>query len=300
MKRLRLISLCLVVMLFLSITGCGKEPDTDTKEKKEKDTLAEETKRPEFILYVDAQGNEHEMILEPGVEKHPYDWTKLKHKKGSDSIRYDDGTYTIRKGVDTSHHNGTIDWEKVKNAGYTFAFLRLGYRGYGKDGSLNVDKEFQSGFKAARKAGMKLGVYFFSQAVNEQEAIEEAELVLTELNHSKLDLPVVYDPELIDGDDARTDSVTGEQFTKNTIAFCEKIKKAGYKPAVYSNLFWESEIFTMAELNDYPIWYADYQEAPQTPYRFTFWQYSESGDVPGIAGGADLNVQFIRKKKKNK
>ena len=297
-------------MVLLLFAGCGitEMPKTDEgteseteSEVKEEESSPTPSELPETFSYVDAKGNYFVAIVDQRVEKVSYDWDKLKHREGSDKIAYDDGEYTIVKGVDVSHHNGVIDWEKVRSQGYEFAILRLGYRGYGKEGSLNVDEQFQSSFKAARAAGMKLGVYFFSQAVNEKEAIEEAELTLRELNNSKLELPVVYDPELITDDDARTDEVSGQQFTKNTIAFCERIKEAGYRPMVYSNLFWEASLFDLYELRDYSIWYADYQPVPQTPYRFEYWQYSEKGHVEGISGGADLDVMFVKKKnRKNK
>ena len=137
-----------------------------------------------------------------------------------------------------------------------------------------------------------MGVYFFSQAVNEKETLEEAAFVLKTLEGYELGLPVVFDPERIRDDEARTDEVSGEQFTKNTVLFCEKMKEAGYQPMIYSNLVWAAYEFDMKDLEAYPIWYADYESVPQTPYRFTFWQYSERGQVDGIEGNVDLNVQF--------
>ena len=104
--------------------------------------------------------------------------------------------------------------------------------------------------------------------------------------------PIVYDPELIRDQPARTNDVSGEQFTKNTIVFCEAIKAAGYEPMIYSNMVWEAFYFDMTQLQDYPIWYADYELVPQTPYDFSFWQYSEKGHVDGIEGTVDLNVWF--------
>lgn len=286
---------CSVEKLKDVISGDENKAEDNSSDAGKSDDNKAPSPTPEVITYHDAEGNEFVMAVDPEVKRHKYDLSKLKHKKGSAKISYDDGTYTIRKGVDVSHHNGVIDWEKVKKAGYEFAFLRLGYRGYGKEGKVLVDREFQSSFKRARAAGLDLGVYFFSQAINEEEAIEEAELVLRELNNSKLELPVVYDPELIKDDEARTDNVDGDQFTKNTIAFCKRIKKAGYKPAIYSNMYWEDQLFDLKKLSDYPIWFADYSAKPQTPYHFRFWQFSESGKVDGIGGSADLNVEFIKK-----
>ena len=118
--------------------------------------------------------------------------------------------------------------------------------------------------------------------------------MLNNLEGYELQLPVVFDPERIRDDEARTDDVAGEQFTKNTVLFCEKMKEAGYQPMVYSNMVWEAFEFDMEQLADYPIWYADYETMPQTPYDFTFWQFTEKGYVDGIEGQLDLDVQFCR------
>jgi GH25 family lysozyme M1 (1,4-beta-N-acetylmuramidase) len=198
-------------------------------------------------------------------------------------------------GVDVSHHQHYIDWEKVKAQGYEFAILRIGYRGYGKTGSLNRDKEFERNLQNAHAAGLDVGVYFFAQAINEEEAREEAELVLEILNGRSLELPVVYDPESILDAEARTDNVSGEQFTKNTQVFCEIIKNAGYEPMVYSNMLWEAYELDLTQLQGIPVWYADYEPLPQTPYHFEYWQYTNEGTVDGISGGVDLNIQMMLK-----
>ena len=112
-------------------------------------------------------------------------------------MTYDDDRYEIRHGVDVSHHQGEIDWNKVKNAGFDFAFLRIGFRGYGEEGTLNPDKQFNANYSGAKNAGLDVGIYFFAQAVNEKEAVEEADYVLELLGGRKLDLPIVYDPESI-------------------------------------------------------------------------------------------------------
>ena len=110
-----------------------------------------------------------------------------------------------------------------------------------------------------------------------------------------LGMPVVYDPEHILEDEARTDGVTGEQFTQNAKVFCKEIEKAGYDAMIYSNMLWEAYELDLEKLLDYPVWYADYEELPQTPYRFSMWQYSSTGSVPGIEGNVDLNIQLLKK-----
>ena len=197
--------------------------------------------------------------------------------------------------MDVSHHQGFIDWNKVKAAGIEFAILRIGYRGYGQKGTIKLDNEFKRNIENAQAAGIDIGVYFFAQAINEEEAREEADFVLKNLEGYELQLPVVYDPESILDAPARTDGVSGEQFTKNTIVFCEAIKEAGYTPMIYSNMLWEAFEFDMEQLDMYPFWYADYEKFPQTPYAYEMWQYSNEGHVDGIKGFVDLDIQFIKK-----
>ena len=129
--------------------------------------------------------------------------------------------------------------------------------------------------------------------MNEEEAREEADFVLRILGKRKLQLPVIYDPESITGDNARTDGVSGEQFTLNTLAFCKEIREAGFEAGVYANMLWEAYQLDLAKLEGIPIWYADYEPQPQTPYRFTWWQYTDKGSVDGVSGPVDLNIWMI-------
>ncbi len=274
------------------------EPDDQAPEEQvivdEDDAEVEETAVvPDTLTYIDAWGEWHTNPIDTTCKMHDYQWDGLVND--GQNISFDSGEYTIRKGIDISYHQGTVDFDKVKADGYDFVIVRVAYRGYGKTGSLNEDKMFREYIKKARAAGLDVGVYIFSQAINETEALEEAELVLKLIDGYDLQLPVVYDPEFIRDDVARTDDISGEQFTANTIAFCEKIKEAGYEPMIYSNMIWEGEVFTMSQLQDYRFWYADYELTPQTPYAFDFWQYSSTGSVDGISGVTDLNVQFIKK-----
>ena len=302
-----------VILSCIFLTGCGRMRQEETGAGEER-TDAEELVLPgdqaedqageeapqgnaqvlegEVLKFVDAWGEWHEAEINPAVRKHDYNWSCLTNTEAG--IQYTgDERYSIRKGIDVSEHQGDIDWSRVKAAGYDFAFLRIGYRGYGEQGTLCADAKFQQNIVNAHNAGIEVGIYIFSQAVNEEETLQEVELVLGQLQGHNLELPVVFDPERIRDDTARTDNVTGEQFTKNTVLFCEKMKEAGYQPMVYSNMIWEAFEYDLEALADYPIWYADYEPAPQTPYYFSFWQYSEKGSVDGIEGNVDLNVQFL-------
>lgn len=280
------------------LSGCeGGSEEKKGQEKKEKQEVTEEStdksseKKPEILHFVDVYGQPDEVEIRPEIEKHTYNLDGFLHD-GYQLSYTGDERYTYRLGVDVSEHQGDIDWKKVKAAGYDFAFIRVGYRGYGEAGRLCTDAMFHQNIVEAQSAGIDVGVYFFAQAVNEAEA--EADLVLQQLAGYQLQLPVVYDPESILDDEARTDNVSGEQFTKNTAVFCQKIKEAGYQPTIYSNMLWEAYELDLKVLEEYPIWYADYELKPQTPYRFEFWQYTNQGAVDGIEGETDLNIQLIK------
>ena len=258
-----------------------------------KEAIIKESKKPEMLNFVDVFGEEYVTEIIPDIPKAEFD-NELYIHEGNKLTYEDDGHYS-RLGVDVSHHQGSIDWEKVKAEGYDFAILRIGYRGYGESGSLNPDKTFKENIERAHEAGMDVGVYFFSQAINTDEAREEAQFVIDRLKGYSLELPVVYDPESILDDKARTDDVSGVQLTENTLAFCSMIEDAGYKHMVYSNLLWEAFRFDMTKLCDFPFWYADYELKPQTPYKYVMWQYTNEGRVDGISGVTDINIEIMEK-----
>ena len=296
-------SLIATNFLLLALTGCSKqditsdalttedivsEISTETLDTNIPETEVIET--PETLRFVDAHGEWFETEIVSSVKKHPYNWALLTNDENG--ISYNDENYRIIHGIDVSKWQGRIDWNKVKADGYEFVIIRMGYRGYSQAGGMALDEMFYKNIQGAQAAGLDVGVYFFSQAINEKEALEEAEFVLDALEGYELQLPIVYDPELIRDQPARTNDVTGEQFTKNTLVFCETIKEAGYEPMIYSNMVWEAFLFDMTQLQDYPFWYADYEPIPQTPYHFVMWQYSETGTVDGISGNVDLNILF--------
>ena len=190
-----------------------------------------------------------------------------------------------------------IDWQQVKAAGIDFAILRLGFRGM-TEGGLNVDATFEENYQGATAAGLKVGVYFFSQAITQEEAQEEAQFVLGTLNGRELTYPVVFDweppipSESLPAEDLRAYDMEGEVITAMAGAFCRAIQKGGYDPCVYTNKSMAYNTFHLGELADYPLWYAEYQPAPSLYYDFRIWQYSASGTVPGIPTTVDLNICF--------
>ena len=275
------------------VQEAGKNTEAASKEDDAAEKETEEPE-PEILHFVDVYQNPYQVEINPNVEKHDYKDDAFVHN--GDRLSYEgDSNYTYRLGVDVSEHQGYVDWQALKDSGFEFAFIRLGYRGYGQEGRICLDREFHRNIQNAQAVGFDVGVYFFAQAVNEEEALEEANFVLQNLEGYTLQLPVVYDPESILDDEARTDNVSGEQFTKNTEVFCSAVADAGYDPMIYANMLWEAFELDLEELSEYPLWYADYEPVPQTPYHFRFWQYTNQGQVPGITGNIDLNIEMVPK-----
>lgn len=201
--------------------------------------------------------------------------------------------YTTERGIDVSEFQGDIDWAAVAGGNVQFVFLRCGYRG-ASEGGLSADQRFRENFDEARAAGLEVGVYFYSQALNKTEALEEAELVQETLDGRVPDLPVIFDWERNDTvEGSRTLSADGEAVTDAAAAFCQAVKLAGYTPGIYMNLNTGYHIWDLSKLSDYVIWLSDPSAYPHFYYQFEYWQYSFTGSVPGIAGECDLNMRFM-------
>ena len=202
-----------------------------------------------------------------------------------------DGQVTSHKGIDVSSHQGNIDWNLVAQDGVEFAIIRVGYRGYGSEGRLVVDEKFENNIKGATAAGIKVGVYFFSQAINEAELLEEANLVLEQIAPYKIECPVVYDVEKTSAQ-GRMNAISVEERTQLTKLFCQTIADAGYRPMIYHNTEMGALLINIAELEDYDKWYASYSDQMFYPYDYKIWQYSDKGKIQGISTDVDLNICF--------
>ncbi len=195
-------------------------------------------------------------------------------------------------GIDVSSYQGIINWRKVKAAGVDYAIIRLGYRGYGT-GDIRLDDRYEANMTGAISAGIPVGVYFYSQAITVEEAEEEAQFVLNKLAGFNITYPVVFDMEEVDDEDARTNPLTQDERTDITIAFCEKIKAAGYTPMVYGNIRWMIMHLDLARLEGYDKWFAQYFKQPFFPYDFSMWQYTSRGTIDGIPHTVDLNLGLV-------
>lgn len=242
--------------------------------------------------FVDVEGAVYEADYLEGLPGCSYEYERLKEKEGYKYYTGKDGTVVSRAGIDVSEYQQSVDWAQVRESGIEFAMIRVGYRGYGSSGKLVEDKLFRAHMDGALGAGLEVGVYFFSQAVSEEEALEEARFVLERIREYEITYPVAFDTEEIKDDESRTDGLSREQFTDNCIAFCDSVEEAGYDSLIYANMKWMAFTLELERLADYDKWYADYESVPQCPYEFSMWQYSESGTVPGVEGSVDLNIDF--------
>ena len=203
--------------------------------------------------------------------------------------------YDVLRGIDVSEHQWEIDWPQAAASGLDFACIRLGRRGY-TEGGLFEDPWFEKNLQGASDAGLKTGVYFFSQAVNVGEAIEEANFVLSRIASYKIDAPVVYDWELVSEEGARTAELNAATRTDCAVAFCETIKRAGYTPCVYFNRDMGYYGYDLTRLTDYMFWFTlPVSPFPNFYYACDMWQYSFTEEVPGVTGYADMNLWFIPK-----
>lgn len=245
---------------------------------------------PDKLVYKDETGIVYADIDE-SLPQNSYDWQYLSRNSGRYSYEPPDGPAALF-GIDVSKHQGEIDWQRVKADGISFAMLRAVYRGYGESGNLRVDETFEENLEGALAAGLDVGIYVFSQAVTEEEAIEEAELALSLIEGRDIAYPVVFDMEEIAGDAARTAGLTTEEITDIAIAFCDTVEAAGYEPMIYGNLKWLAAKMDLSRLTGYDKWLAQYYRTPAFPYEFQMWQYTSTGQVDGISGDVDLNLCF--------
>ena len=217
--------------------------------------------------------------------------------EGEGVIVGEDGARFVRRtGVDVSEHQREIDWAALSRAGQVeFAIIRAGYRGYGAAGRLVEDAFFRRNLAGAQEAGLDVGVYFFSQATSVEEAAEEAEFVLGLLADAPpetLELPVFFDWEYIEMDEARTDDMANELITDCAIAFCDRLRAAGYDAGMYGYRALAYFGYDLSRITDYPFWVAAVGRRPDYYYAFAVWQYSVEGDVAGISGPVDLDAIF--------
>lgn len=260
--------------------GIGTQPATEpttepTTEETTEPTTEETTEETEPTL--------------PPPEANPY---------GVNDFQYDDRNFlTCLKGdymtgIDVSRYQYDVDWQQVANAGIEFAMIRVGYRGY-ETGALAEDPYAKANLEGALNAGLQVGVYFFSQAITPEEAVEEAQYLLSYITDYDITLPLVFDWEIPNVENPRSLAVDPRTLTDCALAFCRTVEEAGYTPMVYFNTNQARDDLYIAELKDYPFWLALYHPRMRFPYKIQMWQYTDSGKIPGIEVEVDLNIWLL-------
>ncbi len=203
-----------------------------------------------------------------------------------------DGVRSGTIGIDVSKYQTGINWTKVKNAGINFVMIRCGYRGYGS-GVLVEDPMYRSHISGAKAAGLRVGVYFFSQAINEAEAVEEASMAVSLAKKYGINMPIAIDSEYANGGLGRADGLSKSARTAVTKAFCDTVKSAGYTPMVYASKSWFSDHLNVSQLSSYRIWVAHYSDKCGYKGTYHIWQNTDKGKVDGVSGYVDMNISSI-------
>ncbi len=225
---------------------------------------------------------------------HSYDPEGFRLDNGFMAYFDESGNKISHLGVDISYHQEKIDWEALKESPCEFIMLRCGYRGY-TEGGLVEDEKFREYADAAVAAGYPIGVYFFTQALTEEEALSEADFVLDLIKDYPISYPVVIDTEYVSSENARTNQaeMSEQERTQLLIAFCERIKENGYYPMIYASENWLRRELDASMIQPYEIWAPQYLEENDFMYDFTIWQYTDSGHIQGIDGVVDLNISMV-------
>lgn len=203
-----------------------------------------------------------------------------------------DGSVVSKKGIDVSSHQGKIEWDKVAADGVEFAYIRALYRGYGSTGKLVEDECFDANMQGALSNGIEANAYVFSQAITEEEILEEANLAIQKVSKYTDSCTIVVDVEKIAAASGRMNALTPKERTRLVKLFCETVEEAGYKPMIYFNLEMAALMLDLKELEEYDKWFAAYSDTLYYPYDYEVWQYSENGEVAGISGPVDLDISI--------
>ena len=290
-----------------------KDPDSEdssseTKEEKKKDIEEEgegslnsseaddAADREGYISITDAKGKKTYYEILKDAPKNDYDLENgLINENGI--YTYKDNKRESIKGVDLSKYNGEVDFLKLKESGIGFVMLRLGSRGYGT-GKITLDEKFVEYAQNATLAGIQTGAYFYSQAVNETEAVEEANYIVGAVSGFNVKYPIAIDIERVEGDEARTDKLTNAERTAIVKTFCDTVKGYGYKPVIYASKEMLVADLNLEDLSDYDVWLSDESFPTDYPYRFSMWQYNKKGRIDGITDDIDLDMSFINYEQK--
>ncbi len=263
----------------------------NTEEKQTEETEEEDEEEEEIsILVKHADGTKEWVDINQNITKNDYDFTNLTYQKPLMNY-YEEGELVSRCGVDVSAKLGEVDFKKLKNAGCNFVMVRVGARGY-SSGNIVMDANYVDNIKAAKNAGLDVGVYFCSQAVTRAEAREEADELLDAISGYRIQYPLVFVMENVDDDMARIEALDITERTQIARAFMDRVADSGYTPMLYGDKEWLLTMVNIEELQEYDIWYAQDGDKPEYPYEFGMWQYDSDATIKGIKGDAAMIISF--------
>ncbi len=269
------------------------EQEREEQRQKEEETRNDPSTDGKHTLVTNRNGEDEWVLISPYLTKSTIDFTKIEDKAGLK--RYmENGRETSYVGVDISKHTGKVNFTGLRAAGVDYVMIRLGSRGY-STGQISLDENFKENIEGAIGAELDIGVYFYSQAVSPEEAIQEANFVMQTLEpyRAHVKYPVAFDMEFVSNDKSRIEGLSREEKTTVTATFAEGMKAAGYVPMIYGDKEWLLKEVDLTKLQDYDVWLSQEEDIPDYPYRYTMWQYDTNSIVNGIDGGADLNICFV-------
>ena len=233
-------------------------------------------------------------MTEGQISTNPYNTENFRIDNGFMAYFDENGEKISHLGCDLSYHNKIVNFDELAASGCEFVMLRCGYRGY-SEGGMVKDEKFDRYASEAQRVGLKIGVYFFTQALTPEEAVEEAEFTLKLIEDYDISYPVAFDTEYIDDENARTNvtEISDELRSEICTAFCERIAKEGYYPMIYASENWFRRYLEVESLRKYDFWAPQYLDENDFLYDFTIWQYTDKGSIPGVKGDVDLDISMV-------
>lgn len=276
-----------------TFTERAEKEQEEQRQREQQEALNDPSTDGKHTLVTNPDGTDEWVLISPYLKKSTYDFTKMEEKAGLK--RYmENGKKISYVGTDISKQTGTVNFASLKAAGVDYVMIRLGGRGY-SSGQITLDENFKENIEGAIAEGLDVGIYFYSQAVNQDEAIEEVNFVVQNLEPYKAHVkyPVAFDMEFVANDEARIDGLSREERTTIATFFLDGVKAAGYVPMIYGDKEWLIKEIDLAKLQDYDVWLTQEEDIPDYPYQYAMWQYSTKGVLNGIKGDANLNICFI-------
>lgn len=269
------------------------EREKEEERQKEEEAQNDPATDGKHTLITNRDGSEEWMLISPYLTKNTLDFTKMEDKAGLK--RYmENGRKTSYVGVDISKHTGKVYFPSLKAAGVDYVMIRLGSRGY-STGQITLDENFKENIEGAIEAQLDVGIYFYSQALSQDEAVQEANFVVQNLEpyRGKVKYPIAFNMGFVSNDKSRIEGLSREDKTAVSVSFLDAVRAAGYVPMVYGDKEWLIKEVDLTKLQDYDVWLSQEEEIPDYPYRYAMWQYNTDGVLNGIDGGADLNICFV-------